>query len=111
MSTSEPMNFAYVVKAEDLLTLNYLPEGHPRPNDVEWINRGGDAKFYSALALWFPLSDGPMLALCIAVSGLLVLIMMSVWSRIRPLPNWSKELPYGAAIATGAIVTRVLATL
>ncbi|KLI64406.1 A24 family peptidase [Aurantiacibacter marinus] len=72
---------------------------------------GGDAKFYSALALWFPLGDGPMLALSIAVAGVAVLVLMLIWSRIRPRPDWSKELPYGAAIASGAVITTVLTTL
>lgn len=31
---------AYVIKAEELAAVNYLPEDHPRPIRVEWINRG-----------------------------------------------------------------------
>ena len=33
---------AYVVKAEDIIVINYLPADHPRPRRVEWINRGTD---------------------------------------------------------------------
>lgn len=35
---------AFVVKAEELSTLNYLPASHPRPRRVEWINRGNNQK-------------------------------------------------------------------
>lgn len=31
---------AYVIKAADLPAINYLPIDHPRPCEVEWINRG-----------------------------------------------------------------------
>jgi hypothetical protein len=33
---------AYVVKAEDIIAINYLAVDHPRPRRVEWINRGTD---------------------------------------------------------------------
>ncbi|MEP5937477.1 MAG: hypothetical protein ABJ239_04050 [Erythrobacter sp.] len=33
---------AYVVKAEDIIAINYLASDHPRPRRVEWINRGTD---------------------------------------------------------------------
>jgi len=42
MDTLEPSSFFYVVKAEELLALNYLPRDHPRPMRVEWINRATD---------------------------------------------------------------------
>jgi len=35
---------AYVIKAEELAILNYLTPDHPRPQQVEWINRGTDQK-------------------------------------------------------------------
>jgi hypothetical protein len=35
---------AYVIKAEELSALNYLSPNHPRPREVEWINRGTDQK-------------------------------------------------------------------
>ncbi len=35
---------AYVVKAEELPALYYLDEAHPRPSELEWINRGTDQK-------------------------------------------------------------------
>ncbi|NNE48929.1 MAG: hypothetical protein HKP43_02710 [Altererythrobacter sp.] len=33
---------AYVIKAEELVAVNYLADDHPRPQSVEWINRGTD---------------------------------------------------------------------
>ncbi|KLI64395.1 hypothetical protein [Aurantiacibacter marinus] len=42
MGKAEPEIYAYVVKAEELLALNYLPHEHPRPQHVEWINRATD---------------------------------------------------------------------
>ena len=35
---------AYVVKAEELPALYYLDDAHPRPDSLEWINRGTDQK-------------------------------------------------------------------
>lgn len=36
------MRPAYVIKAEELVAVNYLADDHPRPQSVEWINRGTD---------------------------------------------------------------------
>jgi hypothetical protein len=38
------MTPAYVIKPEELAVLNYLAPGHPRPQAIEWINRGTDQK-------------------------------------------------------------------
>jgi len=35
---------AFVVKVEELGALNHLPEDHPRPLAIDWINRGTDKK-------------------------------------------------------------------
>jgi len=32
----------YVIKARELLAINYLEDDHPRPRKAEWINRGTD---------------------------------------------------------------------
>lgn len=42
MAQGEPARPAYVIKAEDLASVNYLADDHPRPVAVEWINRGTD---------------------------------------------------------------------
>ena len=31
-----------MIKAEELVAVNYLADDHPRPHSVEWINRGTD---------------------------------------------------------------------
>lgn len=36
------MPAAYVIKTEELTALNYLAADDPRPQEVEWINRGND---------------------------------------------------------------------
>ena len=35
---------SYVIKAEELVALNFLPESCVRPGEVQWINRGTDQK-------------------------------------------------------------------
>lgn len=72
---------------------------------------GGDAKFYAALAAWFPLWDGLGLLVSVSLTGLALLI---VWFVLRQrlmrahsgLPEDSdfRKLPYGVAIAVGALV-------
>ncbi len=42
MAESDDSRPAYLIKAEELAAVNYLPEDHPRPAAVEWINRGSD---------------------------------------------------------------------
>lgn len=40
MSTDTATMPAYVIKPAELVALNYLSPSHPRPREVEWINRG-----------------------------------------------------------------------
>lgn len=68
----------------------------------------GDAKFYTAAAAFFPLWD--MLGLFVAIAGAGFLLLL-VWVIVkRSLRTRSKEtddfakLPYGVAIAVGALV-------
>ncbi|MFZ9396398.1 MAG: hypothetical protein ACO25F_10110 [Erythrobacter sp.] len=42
MAQGEPAKPAYVIKAGELASVNYLADDHPRPVAVEWINRGTD---------------------------------------------------------------------
>lgn len=42
MSESVSPSQCYVIKAEELLALNYLPERHVAPQRIEWINRAND---------------------------------------------------------------------
>jgi prepilin peptidase CpaA len=70
---------------------------------------GGDAKFYTAVAAWFPLKAGLMLFVAVSMSGLALLIIWFVWRRLRGQPirrqgGGLSGLPYGAAIAAGALI-------
>lgn len=75
---------------------------------------GGDAKFYAGAASWFGLGQGPLLLLCVALSGLLLLIGWFIYRRARriPLRRTSQDpmdsLPYGIAIAAGAIAAGLI---
>ena len=40
---------SYVIKAEDLVLLNDLPQDYPRPVGLEWINRTTDQKLRRTL--------------------------------------------------------------
>jgi prepilin peptidase CpaA len=69
---------------------------------------GGDAKFYAAVAAWFPLAMWARLAIYVALAGLALLVVWFVYRRltgkkIRPQnPTIYDSLPYGFAIAFGA---------
>jgi prepilin peptidase CpaA len=75
----------------------------------------GDAKFYAALAAWFPLRDGFLLIGAVSLAGLALLIAWLPWrvARRRRLPSpvdgdLFDKLPYGVAIALGAVIAFVL---
>ncbi|QGN54460.1 prepilin peptidase [Novosphingobium sp. Gsoil 351] len=79
---------------------------------VGWIG-GGDAKFYAACAAWFPLRMGLTLLLCVSLAGLLLLLVWFVARRIggsaKPKAAAGSALvPYGVAIATGAVAAQAL---
>ena len=40
MNDGNQIEPAFVIKAQDILAINYLANDHPRPRRVEWINRG-----------------------------------------------------------------------
>ncbi len=71
-----------------------------------WVG-GGDAKLYAAAALWFNWTDAAALISLTGVAGLL-LAFVFMGARITGLrKNLSKEdrrIPYGVAIAAGAIM-------
>ena len=70
---------------------------------------GGDAKFYAATAIWFPLSDGLRLLLYVSICGFLLLgtsllIRLKTKHGGKAIPgDKGKGLPYGVAIAFGAL--------
>jgi prepilin peptidase CpaA len=75
---------------------------------------GGDAKFYAAVAAWFPLDMGVLLLIDVALCGLVLLVGWFTWRRLRGMPirrttgQGFDGLPYGIAIGAGAIVTVML---
>lgn len=78
-----------------------------------WIG-GGDAKFYAACAAWFPLQDGLTLLILVSLAGLLLVFGWfgyRQFRRDRDNPEKGKfgMVPYGLAVAVGAIMTRVVA--
>lgn len=75
----------------------------------------GDAKFYAALAAWFPLRDGVILFTIVALAGIALLIAWFTCrsprrgaDRRRSADDPFGKLPYGIAIAAGALITFVL---
>ena len=70
----------------------------------------GDAKFYAAMAAWFPLDDGLRLLVSVATMGALVLLVWALIRRSRGQKVFSRErqpengVPYGVAIAFGAML-------
>ena len=75
---------------------------------------GGDAKFYASAAAWFGLGQALLLLLCVALAGLILLIGWFVYRRLRGIPIRRSNhgpfdgLPYGVAIAGGAIAAMVV---
>lgn len=70
---------------------------------------GGDAKFYAAMAAWFPLAAGIGLFVSIALAGLIVALVWLAMAKFRgqKLKRGDKVMPYGVAIALGGIVTQL----
>lgn len=80
-----------------------------------WIG-GGDAKFYAALAAWFPLSSGFYYLLCVSLAGIALLLVW--WVAHKFMLRTSAELkadspfrklPYGVAIGAGATIGHLVA--
>lgn len=75
---------------------------------------GGDVKFYAGVAAWFALRQGLLLLLCVALSGMVLLIAWFIYRRMKGIPLRPQKgepmdgLPYGIAIGAGAIVAIVL---
>lgn len=74
---------------------------------------GGDAKYYAAMAAWFPLRDGLFLLVSVTLCGLVVLVVWLGWRRSRPRSRPAgpeaghpfAKLPYGVAISLGAVLS------
>lgn len=69
---------------------------------------GGDAKLYSAVAVWFPIAQAPLLAINTALAGLALLIVVLLLSKFKARPELLRELPYGVAIGCGTLAVIAL---
>ena len=80
---------------------------------MKWFG-GGDAKLYAAVALWFPLQQGHMLLLMVGMAGLVLAILFILTRRFTKNADGKKRtdrrIPYGVAIAFGAIACWLLQT-
>lgn len=79
-----------------------------------WIG-GGDAKYYAGLAAWFPLWAGGLLIFCVSLAGLALLLVwypfrrkLAVAAAEQGVAADHLKLPYGVAIAVGAVVAEFL---
>ncbi len=70
---------------------------------------GGDAKIYSALAAWFPLSQALDLLLATALAGFVLVAISWVVAMLRHKRELLGSLPYGVAIGAGGVATMALA--
>ncbi|MFM5954911.1 MAG: prepilin peptidase [Novosphingobium sp.] len=70
----------------------------------------GDAKFYAAVAAWFPFQDGLRLFVGTTMAGFILLLVWAAVRRARGEKVFSGNrkaeagLPYGVAISCGAIL-------
>ena len=75
---------------------------------------GGDIKYYAAVAAWFPLSLALRLLGWVSLAGLVLALGWLIWQRLagqrlagtsgREAPNDHDKLPFGVAIAAGALL-------
>lgn len=75
---------------------------------------GGDAKFYAAVATWFPLGAAARLLLAVSLSGLALFMAWFTARRlagrkvVRNATSAHDRFPYGIAIATGGLLAWAL---
>jgi prepilin peptidase CpaA len=75
---------------------------------------GGDAKFYAATALWFGLAEAVRLLMSVTILGVVLLGAFIIFNRLSRAVKKGQEraqgdfakLPYGVAIAAGALVAK-----
>jgi len=76
---------------------------------------GGDAKFYAAIAAWFPLRSAGALLMLVGGCGFVLLVIWFVVRRLagKPIVKTRNDpfdgLPYGIAIASGAVIMSYMA--
>jgi len=73
---------------------------------IGWIG-AGDAKFYAAVAAWFPISQALDMLLMISVLGLALVLVWLVMPRVvdkdRSARQRTAKFPLGVPIAVGAL--------
>jgi prepilin peptidase CpaA len=72
-----------------------------------WVG-GGDAKLYAAAALWFDWQGAVALIFLTGIAGLLLALALIAAPMVGLRKNVAKDdrrIPYGVAIAAGAILT------
>lgn len=79
---------------------------------------GGDAKFYAALASWFPIQQALFLLVSVALSGFVLAVIVLIRSRRiarrpafgieRQTDDEFRKVPYGVAIAAGAMISHAM---
>ncbi|NVD43537.1 prepilin peptidase [Altererythrobacter sp. HHU K3-1] len=69
---------------------------------------GGDGKLYAACAVSLPLQAAPLFALTTAVAGVLLVVAFGIVRRVSKMSSSLSALPYGVAIAVGAICTHLI---
>ncbi|WP_309623928.1 prepilin peptidase [Novosphingobium sp.] len=72
---------------------------------------GGDAKYYAAVACWFPLGSAMQLLIAVALAGGALAIVWLALQRWHPKPADANDpdramLPFGVAIAAGALFAK-----
>lgn len=74
---------------------------------------GGDAKYYAALASWFPIGLGLHLFVAVTMAGAGVVLCWIIYRKLQGKPvlarntSASEGLPYGVAISVGALLLAV----
>ena len=71
----------------------------------------GDAKYYAAVAAWFPLVESLRLLGLVALTGFLIACIWLIKTRLEPdegmeNPDFAK-VPFGIAIAAGAFLAMI----
>lgn len=73
---------------------------------------GGDGKFFAATAAWFPLAGLPQLIVAISLAGLVIALawlLIGKFGKKHKPAQWLSLVPYGVAIAVGAIAATLYA--
>jgi prepilin peptidase CpaA len=74
---------------------------------MRWIG-GGDAKLYAAAALWFSWAGAVTLILATTIAGLILAVAFIAARMLglrKNVPREDRRIPYGVAIAAGAILS------